>query len=141
MRISRTVTGLTTAATLAVLGCGSSDYANDPRPPAPINVSAAITNQRVNVSPHEFGAGPVTIVIANESDQAQRVTIESNELGASKPGLKQTTGPINPDGTATLKVDVTEGDYQVSVSGGSVKPASVHVGAQRASAQNQLLQP
>jgi hypothetical protein len=126
---------------LAMAGCGSSDYANDPRPPAPINVSAAITNHRVNVSPRSFGAGPITIIIANESDRAQRVTIQSNELGASRPGLKQSTGPINPDGTATLKVDVTEGDYQLSASGSGVKPASVHVGRSRPSAQNQLLQP
>ena len=139
MRRSRTAIGL--AATAAMFGCGSSDYANDPRPPAPINVSAAISNSKVSVSPRRFGAGPVTIIIANESNRAQRVTIESNELGASKPGLKQSTGPINPDGTATLKVDVTEGDYQVTVSGGNVKPASVHVGAKRQSAQNQLLQP
>ena len=139
MRRLRTALGL--LAISAMLGCGSSDYANDPRPPAPINISAAITNGRISVSPKSFGAGPITLIIANESDRAQRVTIESNELGASKPGLKQSTGPINPDGTATLKVDVTEGDYQVSVADGNVKPASVHVGAQRKSAQNQLLQP
>jgi hypothetical protein len=35
-----------------VAGCGGGDdYANEPRPPAPINVTAAITNSRVNVSP------------------------------------------------------------------------------------------
>ena len=40
------------AALCAVAGCGGdSDYANKPRPPAPINVTAAITNSQVSVSP------------------------------------------------------------------------------------------
>ena len=122
-------------------GCGSSsDYANDPRPPAPINVSAAITSDKVTVSPRGFGAGPITLTVANETDKAQRLTIETQELGSS-PGIKQSTSPINPGGTATLKVDVVEGDYQVSVDGSGIKPAKLAVGAKRESAQNQLLQP
>lgn len=138
---ARRASGLVVAA-LALVGCGSgSDYANNPRPPAPINVSAAITRDKVTVSPRDFGAGPITVTIANETKQAHRLTIASDELGASSPGIKQSTGPINPGGTATLKVDVREGGYEVSVDEGGIKPARLTVSSERPSAQNQLLQP
>ena len=47
---------LTTTGVLAAMGamtaCGSDpDYANEPRPPTPINVSAAISDDRITVSP------------------------------------------------------------------------------------------
>ena len=137
----RFVTGLL-AATLCLAGCGSDpDYANEPRPPSPINVTAAITDGEITVSPQEFGAGPIVLIIANETQDPQRVTLETDEVAGEQGGIKQSTSPINPDGTATLKVDVREGDYQVSVEGTGIKPARVKVGAERESAQNELLQP
>jgi hypothetical protein len=139
--LPRTVTGLL-AATLALAGCGSDpDYANDPRPPSPINVTAAITPEKITVSPHEFGAGPIVLIIANETQEPQRVTLQTDELAGKQGGIKQSTSPINPDGTATLKVDVREGDYEVSTDGDGIKAARVTVGAERESAQNDLLQP
>src|SRR3954451_10167258 len=51
-----------TAAALLVAGCGSeNDYANNPRPPSPITITASINDGRVEVSPERFGAGPVTL--------------------------------------------------------------------------------
>jgi hypothetical protein len=140
MTSSRATLTLVTAALLAGCGGGDDDYANNPRPPAPINVTAAITDERVSVSPQEFGAGPVVFIIANETDEAQSVTLETDELGGDNPGIKQTTSPISPDGTATLKVDMREGTYEIRASGG-IRPAALTVGAQRESAQNELLQP
>ena len=129
-------------ALVAVGGCGSGgDYKNDPRPPAPINVTAAITNSKVSVSPQRFGAGPVVLVISNQSSKAQEVTFETNELGGSKPGRTFSTTPINPRGTATLKVDVRQGDWKLGTRDGGIRAAAVSVGKQRASAQNDLLQP
>ena len=125
-----------------VAGCGGgSDYANNPRPPAPINVTAAITNSRVSVSPQRFGAGPIVLIISNQSSSAQEVTFETNELGGSQPGRKFSTTPINPRGTATLKVDVRQGDWKLGTRDGGVRAAAVSVGRQRKSAQNDLLQP
>jgi len=130
------------AVTLAIAGCGSTaDYANEPRPPAPINVAAAITPERVTVSPDRFGGGPIVLIVANQTDEPRRVTLETDVLGADGPGLKQTTGPINPDGTGTLKVDMPEGEYELSVDGNRIAPARIEVGESRESAQNQLLQP
>ncbi len=125
-----------------VSGCGGGDdYANKPRPPAPINVTAAITNSRVSVSPQRFGAGPIVLIISNQSTSAQEVTFETDELGGSQPGRKFNTTPINPRGTATLKVDVREGEWKLRVGDGGIRAADVAVAGKRKSAQDELLQP
>lgn len=129
-----------TAALIA--GCGSDDdYANEPRPPAPINIAAAITDDKISVSPQSFGAGPIVLIVSNQSDAPQKVTFETENTPGTGPGIRQTTSPINPRGTATLKVDVTEGTYELSVDSSGIKSATVDVGAKRESAQNELLQP
>jgi hypothetical protein len=125
-----------------VAGCGGDkDYANDPRPPAPINVTAAITNDKVSVSPERFGAGPIVLVISNQSSSAQEVTFETDELGGSQPGRTFSTTPINPRGTATLKVEVRQGDWKLGTKDGGIRAAAVSVGKERKSAQDELLQP
>lgn len=139
MNLRTGTTVLVAAALLTGCGEGSDDYANNPRPPAPINVTAAITDRGITVSPPEFGAGPVVFIIANQTDEARKVTLESDT--SSGPGIRQTTSPINPDGTATLKVDMKTGDYEVRVDGADAEPAAVKVGESRESAQNELLQP
>jgi N-acetylglucosamine kinase-like BadF-type ATPase len=134
------LTGVAVATAVASCG-GGSDYANDPRPATPINVTAAVTDHKVTVSPDGIGAGPVVIIIANETQEAHRVTVETDELGASSGGIKQETGPINPQGTGTLKLDMKTGRYTVSVDGGSISDARLKVGKDRPSSQDQLLQP
>ena len=127
--------------TVLLAGCGGSDgdYANEPRPPAPINVTAAVTEEQISVSPRSFGAGPIVLIVSNQTAGPQEVTFETDELGGSEPGLApQSTGAIRPGGTATLKVDVREGSYALNADDRSVK---VEVGAPRPSAQNELLQP
>jgi hypothetical protein len=129
-------------ATLVVAGCGGgSDYKNRPRPPAPINITASVSNAGIAVSPTSFGAGPIVLIVTNQTGASQEVTFESNELGASKPGVTQTTEPINPRGTGQLQVDVTEGRYRVRAANADIAPATITVGPERQSAQNQLLQP
>jgi len=130
------------AALVTVAGCGGDeDYKNDPRPPAPINVTAAITNSKVSVSPQRFGAGPIVLVISNQSSSAQEVTFQTDELGGEEPGRTFSTTPINPRGTATLKVEVRQGDWRLGTRDGGIRAAAVSVGRQRKSAQNELLQP
>ena len=127
-------------ASALLAGCGSdSSYKNDPRPAAPIVVTASIGPDRVSVSPTKFGAGPINLVVTNQSDASQRLTIERSAVGEQP--FQQQTSPINPHGTASLKADVTRGVYEVHVDGRAIKAAKVTVGAPRASAQNDLLQP
>ena len=126
---------------LVASGCGSEeDYANEPRPPAPINVSVAVSPDKVTVSPNEFGAGPITLLIANLTDENQRLTVETQEL-SKEAGIKQQSSVVNPRGTGTLKVDVPEGNIVVRVDRDSIREATVKVGEERESSQDQLLQP
>jgi hypothetical protein len=129
------------ACALAGCGGGEADYANKPRPATPINVTAAITEDRISISPKKFGAGPVVVIVSNQTDKPQTLTLETEELGGSQPGIKQSTSPIGPRGTSTLEADVREGSYAVSVRSGAIQPANVEVGAPRKSAQDELLQP
>jgi hypothetical protein len=123
-------------------GCGDEggDYANKPRPATPINVTAAVSDKEISISPKKFGAGPVVIIVSNQTGAKQRVTLQTEELGGNQPGLKQSTDPIAPRGTGTLKADVREGSYALSVSDGP-KAAMLEVGPKRKSAQDQLLEP
>ena len=123
-------------------GCGEDDdYENEPRPPAPIVVSAAITQDAVSISPTTFGAGPITLIVTNQTEEAQELTLETDEIGGSAPGIEQETGPISPGDTASLKADLREGTYRVAVGGRGIDEAALDVGEPRESAQNQLLQP
>ena len=130
------------AAVVALAGCGANaDSRTDPRPPAPIVLTASISDQRVSVSPRRFGAGPISLIVTNQTKTAQRVTLESVDAAGQGPGLKQETAPISPRDTATLKADVEPGRYTVHVAGDAIDPAALRVGPERESAQNDLLQP
>lgn len=123
------------AAALAAAGCADgSDFANDAPPPTPINVAAVIGEDELTISPPAFGAGPIVLVVANQTQDA-------HELVVRGPGLDQSTGQINPRGTATLKVDVGTGVYRASVDDADIEAVRFEVGAPRPSAQNELLRP
>jgi hypothetical protein len=142
MRRMRRTGAMATLLVIALAGCGgSADYRNDPRPPAAIVLTASVSDQRVSVSPRSFGAGPISLIVTNQTGASQRVTLESSDPAGSGPGLKQETAPISPRDTATLKADVEPGRYTVHVGGDSIAAVGLRVGPQRASAQNDLLQP
>jgi hypothetical protein len=123
-------------------GCGEEDdYENELRPPTPIVVSAAVTDSRISVSPRQFGAGPVNLIVTNQTQRAQEITLETDEVGGSEPGIQQRTGPINPGDTASLKADLRQGTYRVATDSENIRPAALAVGDARPSAQDELLQP
>jgi hypothetical protein len=130
---------------LALASCGGSDhkYANAERPATPIVISASIDDKSVEVSPKQFGAGPITLIISNQSTSSQQVTLETDDQpGGSGPGEKAIqTGPINPRETASVKGEVKQGTYDLRVGGDSVRAARITVGKARPTSQNDLLQP
>lgn len=134
---SRMGTGLAVAlGALAFASCGQQqDYANDPRPPTVLSVDAAVTAKRIDLSPSRVGSGPLNLTIANLSSRSLDVTLESQDSG----GRPDSSGPINPGGTAHITVDVTEGTYRVSAQG--VGSTTLQVGPRRPSAQNDLQLP
>ena len=131
---------------LAVSACGSSSpAATTPRPPAPVNLTVFIDNSRVSVSPRIVGAGPVEFIITNQASKAESVAILAAGTSAGQP--LASTAPINPQATAQITVNFSSpGKYSVATGGGSgsssgIRAASIHIGAKRASSDNELLQP
>jgi hypothetical protein len=122
-------------AALFASACGSSDDRNANRPPVPLNVSIQLGAREVSVSPAKFGAGPITLLVANQSGASQTVTVDG-------PRVRQSVGPINPQDTATLKVTVQPGQYTVAADeSAGLRPARLAVGPKRPSGQNTLLLP
>jgi hypothetical protein len=118
-------------------GCGSqTNYANDPRPPSNGDVSAAITQGRIHVSPNKVGAGPLVLTVANLEHRSYDV-----QLVPVAGGKSARSGPINPEGTATIQLTVEQGTYRIRVASGSITPDLLKVGKERKSAQTELLQP
>jgi hypothetical protein len=143
----RRTIGMLALSALAVSACGStSSGATTPRPPAPVNLTVYLDNSRVSVSPRSVGAGPVAFIITNQANQAESLAVLRAGRGAGQPLAD--TGPINPQATAQVTVDFTSpGTYSLSPAGGdggshsSIRAALLHIGAPRASSDNQLLQP
>lgn len=147
--------GMLAVGALGVSACGSTTtYANKPRPPDPVNLTVYISDSRISVSPTSVGAGPVVFIVTNQAAGAQSLTIRSSGSGSGGGQALADTGPINPQGTAQVKVDFSSaGDYTVSTSGGTATDASlaapsssthsatVHIGPPRPASNGNLLQP
>jgi hypothetical protein len=128
------------ALALAAAACGTTEERkNEPRPPTRIVLTGSISTGRVSISPRRFGAGPVSLIVANLTNTSQQVTLEATDR--SKPGVRQQTAPINPRDTAELRADLGTGRYRVRVTGSGITAATLRVGRPRPSAQNDLLQP
>lgn len=131
----RTVAAACCCGTLALAGCGDdSNRKSVDRPPTPITVAGIVSDESISISPATFGAGPVNLTITNQSERAQRVTLEAGDV-------RQQTGSITPGGIATLKADLPTGEAVVTVNTGTIEPARLKVSAERPTAQNDLLQP
>ncbi|MGI8461106.1 MAG: hypothetical protein ACR2OC_05650 [Solirubrobacterales bacterium] len=115
-------------------GCGADDHPNDPRPPAPIEITARVTEDQVAVQPDEFGAGLVNMTISNQTDDPVEISVDGPTA--------LTGGVIAPRQPGNLKVDFEEGEYEVTAGEESeAKPTLLTVGPERASSQNELLLP
>jgi hypothetical protein len=123
-RMPRAAVAVFAALGLGAAGCGSDDeFANSPPPPAAITVSAAISPQRLTVSPSHI------------------VTLRSRGRPRGGEQLEQSTGPINPGDTASLKADLSAGHYLVTAGSDAIAPTTLVVGAPRENAEDGLLQP
>jgi hypothetical protein len=120
----------------AVGGCGSEDFPNEPRPPAPVELSARIDGGGVQVAPTTVGAGLATITISNQSQDEVQLDFNgpSNDSNRS-------TNPIPAGGVSSLKLELEQGDYTIEPDVSSIPSDTLTVGPERASAQNELLLP
>lgn len=140
--------GTLAAAAVVLSACGSTGgrSAAELRPASPVTLSVYINGSRVSVSPTSVGAGPVVFVATNQAPHAESLVISRGSQSAAS------TAPINPQGTTQVTVNLTRGSYSVATGtqgqsdaqlseGSSIAPATIHVGAPRASSSNQVLQP
>jgi hypothetical protein len=133
---------------LIVSACGSAGgkSASLPRPPNPVNLTVYVNDSRVSVSPAHVGAGPITFIVTNQASHAE-------ELAISKGGSTlASTAPINPQGTTQVSVNFRPGTYTIATGThgandaqlskqSAIRPASIHIGRERASSSNSVLQP
>jgi hypothetical protein len=120
-------------------GCGTKDFANNPRPPVPLELTGVIQEKKVTVSPSKVGAGPVVITISNQTKAAHTITLEGDST-------QERVGPINPLDTATIQSNLKEGTYEVKAgspraTAHEIKPAQLTIGRERKSSSNDVLQP
>lgn len=148
--LRRITTLVLAVAFLAGCGSGGGHFANLPRPPSPVNVTVYIDDHRVSISPSSVGAGPVVFLVTNQASKAQSITILP--AGVSAGQALADTGPISPQATTQVTVDLNRGRYSVATgptgateaaqaSPGGIAPAMLNIGKKRPSASGQLLNP
>jgi len=128
----RLIVPLAALAALGISACGNEDFKNDPRPPAPIALTARIGNDGVSVSPSEAGAGIANITISNQTADPARLVLDGP--------TDESSTEIVPNGTGALKLNLKEGDYTVSTGDGG-RQSELTIGPERPSSQNDLLLP
>jgi hypothetical protein len=133
---------------LIVSACGSAGgtSASLPRPANPVNLTVYVNDSRVSVSPATVGAGPITFIVTNQASHAEALAI-------SKGGSTlASTAPINPQGTTQVSVDFKPGEYTITTGQqgandaqvskqSAIRSASIHIGRERPSSSNSVLQP
>jgi len=130
---------LATTAVVAV-GCGGGeDFKNEPRPPAPVQLTGVIRDDKLTVSPNRVGSGPVILLISNQTDDPHTITLDGS-------GVKETVGPINPLDTAKIQQTLEQGNYEVKAGSEAavakeIAPAVLEIGPPRKSSRNQVLLP
>jgi hypothetical protein len=127
------IAGIVSVATLALGGCGSSSFPNEPRAAAPIEVTASLGPRAVKVSPAQFGAGLVNFTVANLSSNPASFQLSGPTSADS--------GQIEPSAVTTITKNLKTGSYQATAGASGLRPTTFKVGPERRSSQNKLLLP
>lgn len=128
-------------------GCGGKDFENKPRPPVPVQLTGVITHGRVTISPNSVGAGPVTIVVSNQTRDSHTVTLSGPDCkDENNNPVQERVGPVNPLDTAALQKTLAEGECEISAGSDEavideIEPGRLEVGPPRPSGKNRLLLP
>ena len=142
-RVGRTRTAVLLAGVLGVLvfaGCGEDDdFANEPRPPSPIQLTGVITESGVSVQPRKIGAGPIVLIVSNQTAKSHTVTLDG-------PSGSEEVGPINPADTGRIQHNLEQGSYEVKAGSDEaqereIPPATLTVGPKRPSSSDEVLLP
>jgi hypothetical protein len=136
---ARATTAAVLAAGLVVAGCGGEDFANNPRPPVPVELTGVIQPDAVTVSPARIGAGPVLITMSNQTRTPITITLDGTSV-------RDRVGPVPPLDTATIQRTLEPGRYEVRAGSDvalprEIRPAELEIGRERRSSSSDLLLP
>lgn len=119
--------------------CGEDDFENKPRPPVTVQLNGVVTAEKVTVAPAKVGAGPVQIVVSNQSGARHTITLEGESM-------RTQVGPIGNMDTATISRTLQPGTYEVRAGGSKavtreIAPARLTIGPERPNSNDRLLLP
>ena len=133
MRVRSLAAVAVAVSALVLTACGEDDFENNPRPAAPISLSARIGDSGVSLGPEEVGAGLATITISNQTDDPATLVLEGP--------TDESSDEVVAGGTGSMKIELKEGEYQVSNGSTGTGVTDLKVGPERESSQNELLLP
>jgi hypothetical protein len=136
----RSAVTLASAAVIAALlaGCGGGkDFADKPRPAAPVQLNGVITKDGVQISPAHIGAGPVQILVSNQTNAPHTLELNGSKTAAL------TTAPIGAGNTGQIQTTLEQGVYTVKAGSAQavvkeLKPAHLVIGPERTDSNNQV---
>jgi hypothetical protein len=119
--------------------CGDTKFENKPRAPIRVELTGVIRPDKVTVSPDKVGAGPVSILIANQTKADHTITLDGGSV-------RKQVGPIAPGDTATIASTLAPGDYEVRAGSTAavpkeIGPAELTIGKPRGNSNDDLLLP
>jgi hypothetical protein len=136
---ARATTAAVLAAGLVIAGCGEEEFANEPRPPVPVELTGVIQDDAVTVSPSRIGAGPILITMSNQTRNEVTITLDGESI-------TDEVGPVAPLDTATIQKTLDPGLYEVRAGSDvalprEIRPAELEIGRERPSSSGDLLLP
>jgi hypothetical protein len=136
---ARAITVSVLLAGAVAAGCGEDDFAREPRPPVPVELTGVVQEDAVTVSPSRIGAGPVVITISNQTGRDTTITLEGTATSTR-------VGPVPPLDTATIQSTLDPGVYEVRAGSEvalpqEIRPARLEIGVERPSSSSDLLLP
>ena len=123
---------------LGLVACGGgSDFKDRARPPVPLQLNGVITASRVTVSPNRVGAGPVVIIVSNQTRISHTLTLDGGNIAPVR------VGPINPLDTGQIQQTLQPGQYTVKAGSAEavtreIAPAHLIIGKARPTSNDQV---
>jgi hypothetical protein len=137
IRIGALASGVALAAGL-VAGCGGGkDFADKARPSAPLYLTGVINSSGVTVSPNRVGAGPVVIIVSNQTQAPHTLTLDGANITPVR------GGSVGPADTGRIQTTLEPGTYTVKAGSmhavkKELQPARLVIGKPRPDSNNQV---
>jgi len=106
---------------VAVAACGEDDFANEPRPPIPLQLTGVVRDEGVTISPGNVGAGPIVLTVSNQTGQPHTITLEGE-------GVEEMVGPVDPTETVSIQKTLEPGNYSVRAGSPEASPREIMPG-------------